>query len=228
MPFWLSAPKVSKDERLIKGVLGPGHRRYTILIPEGYTGQQTTPLVIALHFGGHGTPYYGELFLREFISPALKGLTAIIAAPDCPTQDWTMPESEAFILDLLSFIMDQYNIDPIKILITGYSIGGIGTWHMAGRYPERFTVALAMAAQPPEGVSIDEWKLPLYVIHGRDDELFPIVNTSKVIVQLENQGKDVTYRILEKASHFEVPKYLGPLQDAVPWIVDKWGGFERG
>jgi predicted peptidase len=222
MPFWLSAPKTSKDRRYVKGVLGPNHGRYTLSIPEDYTGNQPVPLVVALHYGGHGIPFYGELILRELIEPALRELGAIILAPDCPTEDWSQPESDQFILDLLSHVGDQYNLDPRKTLITGYSLGGIGTWHLAGQFPDRFATALVMAAQPPENTSVTNWTVPLYVIHGRDDELFPIVNTTKVIVQLENNDVDIAYRILERVSHFETQKFFTPLQDAVPWVLNHW------
>ena len=222
LPFWMSAPKTSKDKRYVKGILEPKHNRYTLSIPENYTGDQPVPLVLVLHYGGHGMPFYGELILRELIEPALRAMDAIILAPDCPAADWIQPEIDQFILDLLSHVGDQYNIDPHKVLITGYSLGGIGTWHLAGRYPDRFTAVLAMAAQPPEYASMMDWPVPIYVIHGREDELFPVVNTTKVVVQLENRDVDITYRILEQVSHFETQKYYVPLQAAVPWILDRW------
>jgi hypothetical protein len=226
LPFWLSSPKTSKDKRVIKGVIGRKNRRYTLLIPEKYSDIQRNPLVIALHYGGHGTPYYGEFILRDLIAPALGELNAIMVAPDCPAKDWTAPDSETLILDLLSYLENQYKIDSQKVLITGYSIGGIGTWHMAGRFPGRFAAALAMAAQPPKNFSIDEWSVPMYVIHGRDDEVFPIVDTTKVVIQMENQKKDVAYRILEQVRHFETYKYISPLKDAIQWVIDRWGNIE--
>ena len=31
-------------------------RRYTLVIPDGYTGQEAAPLIISLHYGGGVTP----------------------------------------------------------------------------------------------------------------------------------------------------------------------------
>jgi predicted peptidase len=222
LPFWLNAPKISRDQQMIKDVLEPEHRRYTLLIPEDYGQTQRMPLVISLHYGGHGIPYYGELMLRELIYPSLRSLRAVIAAPDCPGKDWTLAESSNFVLDLLAHLKDQYDIDPKKILITGYSLGGIGAWQMAYYHPDLFSGAIVMAAQPPEWISVGEWSVPLYVIHGREDEHFGIVNTTRMVVQLEEAGKDVTYRILERVRHYEVSKYSTPLQQTVPWILDRW------
>jgi predicted peptidase len=222
LPFWLVVPGESKDKRLKKEVLPPGQRRYTLLIPEEYQGNTPVPLVIALHFSGHGLPFYGELFLTDFVGPALSKLGAIIVAPDCPAKDWTCPESEAFILDLLDFIERKYNIDPNRVLLTGFSMGGIGTWYLAGKFQDRFSAALIMAAAPPENTVTTDWSLPLFVIHAREDQLFPIANTTRVVVKLEEFGVDIAYRILEHTTHYETQKFMIPMQDAVIWILEHW------
>ena len=35
-------------------------RRYTLVIPEGYTGQESVPFILSLHYGGQVTPFYGR------------------------------------------------------------------------------------------------------------------------------------------------------------------------
>jgi hypothetical protein len=91
-------------------VLQPGHRRYTIAIPKGYTSGQPVPLVLALHFGGSVTPFYGKLILTGLVEPALRKLGAIIVAPDCTARDWTQPQSEADVLALLDSVQDTYYV----------------------------------------------------------------------------------------------------------------------
>lgn len=223
LPFWLNASKVSKDKRFLQDVLPPGSRRYTLMKPVTIPPGEKLPLVIALHFGGHGFPYYGELFLTDLIEPSLRGLGALMVAPDCPGKDWTQPASEQFILDLLDHIQDQYSTDPERVLITGFSMGGIGVWHLLSRFPDRFTAALIMAANPPEGAGEIEWDGPLYILHGNKDERFPIVNTTRVVIQLEERGFDLLYRVLESAAHYDTHKFKAPLEAAVPWILDRWG-----
>lgn len=222
LPFILTAPRASKDKLFMRDVLPPGHRRYSLCLPEGFTEGQKFPLVIALHFSGHGMPYYGELFLTDFIEPALRGLGAVIVAPDCPAKDWTQAESERFVLDLRDHLRDHFSIDPKRVLITGYSMGGIGTWHMASRFQDQFSAGLVMAANPPENAMEVEREFPLYVIHSREDELFPIVETTRFVVALEERGADINYRILEKATHFETHQFRDPLEEAVPWVLDQW------
>lgn len=223
LPFWMGAPKVSSDQRLVQGVLPPGTRRYTMIKPGDMHPNQSIPLVVALHFGGHGMPFYGELFLTDFVEPGLRELDAIMVSPDCPAKDWTQPESERFVLDLIDWIFDQYPVDPKRVLLAGFSMGGIGVWHLLQRFPERFSAAIVMAAQPPDGVEDLDWEGPLCLIHGRDDELFPLVETNQVAIALEKRGYELSYRILESVTHYQTHKYRAPLVDAVPWIQARWG-----
>jgi predicted peptidase len=217
----------SRDTRgyqpgLQREVLNPGYRRYTISVPFGYSGDQPTPLILALHYAGHGMPYYGELILQSLIEPAFRELEPIIVAPDCRAKDWTQPESEQLILDLLDTLQDQFNIDPNRILIAGYSLGGSGTWHYAGRYPERFTSAMIMAGRPPDDVLETDWCIPLMAIHGRKDEVAPLQATKEAVLALEEKGVDIELRILENVTHYETHYFVPALRNAIPWLLEKW------
>ena len=72
--------------------------RYTLSLPDSFSSGKSYPLVVALHYGGEVTPFYGKAFLTSFVEPALKGLDAIIFAPDCPLSGWTNPVSESAVL----------------------------------------------------------------------------------------------------------------------------------
>jgi dipeptidyl aminopeptidase/acylaminoacyl peptidase len=79
-----------------------------------------------------------------------------------------------------------------------------------------------MAAEPPENALATDWTLPLFVIHAREDQLFPIANTTRMVVKLEESGVDIAYRILEHTTHYETQKFMIPMQDAVTWIRERW------
>ncbi len=196
--------------------------RYTLSIPENYTGKTAVPLVLALHYGGHGSPFYGKFMLTDMVEPALRDLDAIIVSPDCPSSDWTQPESEAFVIELLDNIQAKHNIDANRVLVTGYSLGGMGTWHLAASYPERFAAAVVMAGMPPDNALEIEWDVPLYVMHGRDDEVLPIDPTLSAVAQLQSQGVDIKIKILEGVTHYETHLFVEPLKETIPWIREYW------
>jgi len=199
-------------------LLQPGNRRYTIAIPRGSDGSRLLPLVVALHFGGPPTPYIGRAFLEAVVAPGRRSLDAFLVAPDCTGSDWTGPRSERDLLELLDFLLATYPIDPAKVLLTGYSMGGIGAWHLASRHQDRFAAALIMAGEPSSKAIKADWHIPIYVIHSRDDEIVPLRPTERGVAKLRNRGVDVELVVLEGVTHYQSPRYVPALEASVPWI----------
>ncbi|MFQ5810931.1 MAG: prolyl oligopeptidase family serine peptidase, partial [Armatimonadota bacterium] len=68
-----------------------------------------------------------------------------------------------------------YNIDPDRVYVTGVSMGGTGTWHVALRHPDRFAGLAAVAGR---GGNIRQLgpnvgAVPAYVVHGGADDVVP-------------------------------------------------------
>lgn len=218
-----SVPSAAQQPGLYRGSLGPNGRRVSIAIPRGYSENESSPLVLALHWGGPLYPFIGGDLLAGLVEPALRELGAIMVAPDRTTEDWINPQSEADLLDLLDRIQAEYAVDPARTLITGYSIGGMGTWYMAARNQGLFAAAIPISAQPLPGSADVGWEIPLYVIHGRQDELFPLAETEAAVRQLEASGVAVELAVVDPATHFETERFREPLQRAIPWIQGTWG-----
>jgi predicted peptidase len=197
-------------------------RHFSIAIPDDYDRQSALPLIFTLHYGGPVSPYYGYELLANLVEPALHQLGAIIVAPDCNHGHWANSQSESEILELYDFIQETYRIDKQKTLLTGYSLGGVGTWYIAGRHQERFAAALPMAAHPPADVSEFSWDIPLYLIHGREDQLFPLEPLESFVEQLAASGNPIQLVVLEGVTHYETFLYTEPLAEAIPWIRRTW------
>jgi len=200
----------------------PHDQRYTIAIPRMYTGAEATPLVVALHYGGPVTPFYGKGILAGLVEPAWRELGAIVVAPDCQHTNWTNPQSEAEIIALLEYLQAHYAIDARKTVLTGYSLGGSGTWYLAARHQDKFAAAVPMAGWPQPDSADVEWKIPLYVIHSRQDELVPHEQTERVVYQLKDRGVAVDLVLLDGITHYETERFVKPLRAAVPWIRRVW------
>ena len=56
--------------------------RFTIWVPEEIQSGRPVPLVLGAHFGGQVTPFMGGEYLDMLVIPALKGLGAVIVAPE--------------------------------------------------------------------------------------------------------------------------------------------------
>jgi predicted peptidase len=208
--------------RIQEHILQPGNLHYSIAIPKNSSEDQQKPLILALHFAGYRFPFCGKQILTELAEPALRELGAFIVAPDCTGPDWTHSRSEADVLTILDHIYKTYPIDPAQTLITGYSMGGIGTWYLAARHQELFSAALIMAGTPPPNIARVEWQIPHLIIQSRQDEIMPPQPTISAVEQLKENGRDVELILLDGVTHFETWRYTVPLHAAMAWIQKAW------
>jgi predicted peptidase len=196
--------------------------RYTIYIPPDYSPSTPVPLILALHFGvrgGDATGAGGDV-VEILIGPALVELGAIIVAPDSERGDWSSPENDKAVNTLLDMVETQYAIDKKKVAVTGYSMGGAGSWHFAEKFPERFSAAIPVSGRPP--ASAAGWRLPVLAIHSRDDQVASFDPTAARIVELQKAGVDAKLIPLTGITHYQMSRFRDALRQAVPWLREVW------
>jgi len=196
--------------------------RFAISLPRNLSPAKPVPLVLALHYGGRVTPFYGKEFLTVLVEPAFRDLNAIIVAPDCPVRGWNNLISEKAIMTLIDFMKQNYNIDKSRILITGYSMGGIGTWYFAAKYPSLFSAAIPISALPDPKTTPVIKEIPLYVIHSRNDEVFPLDRVRNLVDKQRSGGASIHFVIVNGISHYETYRFVKPLMKTIPWIKQVW------
>lgn len=201
----------------------PGtERRYTLVIPRGYLRAESVPLVVSLHFGGRVTPWIGRSLLDQLIEPALRDLGAIIVAPDSAAGGWANPTAEQHVLELIEYIESNYKVDPERTLLTGYSMGGMGTWYLAPRHPDIFETAVPIAGRPQEDVTETEWQTPTLVLNSTADELIPIAPALETVEVLQAKGAPIEITVVEQITHFQIPRYREHLMNVIPWVEQVW------
>lgn len=194
--------------------------RYTINIPLDFDPAIPLPLIIALHFGGETTPFYGERMITQLCGPAFRPLPAIIVAPDALSDNWTSKENEQVVLSTYDHIVKNYNIDKKKTLLTGFSMGGHGTWYIAGRHQDLFSAAIPIAAQPDQTTS--DWTIPVYAIHSRGDKVIPIGPAREYITKMRKNGANMRLMNTRSIPHHRTELYAKPLRDTLPWLKGVW------
>jgi predicted peptidase len=196
--------------------------RYTISIPANHSPATPVPLILALHFGvggGDAAGAGGEI-VQILIGPALAELGAIIVAPDSVRGNWSTPENEKAVNALLDMVLAHYAIDKNKIAVTGYSMGGAGSWHFAEKFPERFSAAIPVAGRPPASAS--GWRLPVLAIHSRDDQVVPFDPTEARIAELQKAGVNAKLIAVIGITHYQTNRFRNALRQAVPWLREVW------
>lgn len=205
------------------GVLADGTKiRYTVLVPKGYKtgkkGQKKLPLVLALHYGGRVTPFYGAGLVKALVGPALKDLNAIIVAPDSLGYGWRGGKDESYVLALLAGVEKAYSVDKKREIVAGFSMGGMGSWYFAGKYPKRFSAMVAVAGRPLS----KNIKIPVFAVHSTIDKVVPFGPTQSWMKELKKRGHNAELLVLNNLKHYEVSGYVASMKKSVPWILKVW------
>lgn len=211
-------------QQTVSGVDG-ATLRYTILVPDGYSRATPAPLIVMLHYAGTVTPFYGRGMIDGLAQPAFAPLHAIVIAPDSLGGDWTTAQNGAAVVWLTRAIMKRYAVDPGKVVLSGYSMGGIGTWYIGSKNQDLFTAAIPVASAPAGDPS---WTIPLYVIHSRDDHVLPIGPVRDEVARLKAAGAHVEWRELTGPTHYDTSAFIPAVTDAGRWLAQSWSGAGIG
>jgi phospholipase/carboxylesterase len=183
----------------------PGSRGgHSLYVPEYYTPDRSWPLVMALH-GGHG---HGRAFLWSWLRDA-RSRGAILVTPTATGPTWALMGEDTDTPNLgriLQSVRQRCNVDPERLLLTGLSDGGTFCYVTGLESTSPFThLAPVAAAFHPlmAGVADAERlrRLPVYLVHGRLDWMFPVEVARHAQQALSIAGAAVTYRELDDLSH---------------------------
>ncbi len=183
----------------------PGSRGgFSLYVPEYYTPDRAWPLVMALH-GGSGN---GRGFLWSWLRDA-RSFGAVLVAPTATGPTWALMGEDADTPNLariLDLVRARWNIDPTRLLLTGMSDGGTFSYVSGLEYGSPFTHLAPVAAtfHPLMAQTADAARLrglPVYIVHGRLDWMFPVEVARQARAVLSAAGANVTYRELDDLSH---------------------------
>jgi len=209
---------------------------YTAHVP---AGDGPFPTVLALHgFGASAHDLIG-------LAPILHAGGALVLCPEGPAAFqiaegmlgfgwWPIREEqeidpEAFdeARQLLRRFLDdacaRYPIDPRKIVVLGFSQGGVMGYDLVLSDPTRFAGLVALSSWLPEPVAqaIPQQEglenFPALVIHGTQDPMIPVERAQESREILQKRGLNVHYR------EFEMQHEISPdaLRELVVWLEEK-------
>jgi phospholipase/carboxylesterase len=173
-------------------------------VPEYLTGSTPAPVVFALH-GGSG---HGRVFLWSWLREA-RSRGVILVAPTASGDTWSLMEPEvdsARLSRILTHVRAHWSVDPTKMLLTGMSDGGTFTLLSGLDSDSPFTHLAPVAASfHPLLVTMTEPErihgLPVYLVHGALDWMFPIHTGRTANQTLSMAGANVVFREIADLSH---------------------------
>ena len=178
----------------------PVDLRYLVHRPAKTEGK--LPLVIFLHGSGERGEDLNLLKVHGPLKLIANGsdIPAIVAAPQCPAGKTWDPLAVKALTDHL---VATEAVDPARILLTGISMGGFGTWGTALAYPDTFAAIAPICGGA--GIGILEVgkiaKLPCWIFHGKDDEVVPARFSEQMAAALEKVKAPVKLTLYPGVGH---------------------------
>lgn len=202
------------------------------------------PLVLFLHgAGGRGTDNRKQITDQPaslvFIQPDNQARWPVfMVAPQCPPdQQWVAmswgepsgrgkrPDAPTWPLAAAVALVDRLlathpDIDPNRVFVTGFSMGGYGTFDAAARWPAKWKAAVPICGGYDETKVAALAGLPLWAFHAEDDATIPVTRTRVLIEALRARGgrpRYTEYPAAAKHGHFSwLPAYADP--QLLPWM----------
>ena len=111
---------------------------YGLVIPKGHNFEEPCPLYVWLH--GRGDKQTNLHFIYERMRSAgqITPPGAIVLHPFGRQCVGFKFAGETDITEAIMDVQDRYNIDPHKVVLIGFSMGGAGAWHYGAHYAADF------------------------------------------------------------------------------------------
>jgi len=187
---------------------------YALFVPSSYDANDQAPLIVSLHglgrsydwlMGYHGLLDQAEANGYLVVTPLgyiRRGWYGSRSVEDAKDAEY----SEQDVMEVLSRVQDEFNIDDNRIYLWGHSMGGAGTYHIAAKHPDLFA-GLGVAAPAPESDApmneiLNRIKhLPILVLQGDEDEAVPVERTRSWVARMEELGMQHVYVEIPGGDH---------------------------
>ena len=179
------------------------------------------PLIIQLH--GAGERGYGEddLSLVDVYGFSKiigdKNYECMMVMPQCAPESFWVARIES-IIEFVSQLKEEFNIDENRVYLTGSSMGGFGTWYTSLARPDLFA-AIAPVCGGGMAWAASNLTMPVWAFHGSADETVSVIHSDEMTEAIRKSGGDVKYSRIEGAGHaFQEYAFT---EELIEWFLSK-------
>ena len=189
---------------------------YRLLRPAAEKNGEKYPLVLLMHGAGErGTDNEKQLNhgARMFENPVNREkYPAFVLAPQCPPEGyWAYPSRPATftpermpvlpaptpLIASVKELLDTYRtlpgVDTSRIYVIGLSMGGMATFDLAVRYPDRFAAAVPICGTVNPRRLENAKGVSFRIFHGDADDIVPVEGSRAAYRSLKKAGIPVEY-----------------------------------
>ena len=204
---------------IIKEVLrcDQGKMNYGVAHPENYEG---LPLLVYLHGAGERGEKLDHVYLHAIPKLLKEGreFPAVVLYPQCPGPFiWNNMVKE--LKELIDLVAAEYGIEKDRIMLTGSSMGGYGTWETAMCYPEYFAAIAPVAGGGVAWRALKLRKMPIKTYHGSVDTVVTPLQSEIMVEAVHNSGGKAELVYLEGLGHNDGIDEAYRNTDLIEWLL---------
>lgn len=177
--------------------------KYRFFAGRKLKGSKLYPLVIYLHGKGGDvmTPDVpGQA--RDFAKDAYYNKRpCFIIAPQCPTGEFWSGNNSANVIKVIEMLVKNLPVDEKRIYITGYSMGGYGTFDIVAKEPKLFAAAVPVAGGGNPSTADSMKRVPFWIFHGDADTVVNVEQSRKMVEALKKARGKVDYTEIPGGGH---------------------------
>lgn len=216
---------------------------YRLLRPEVEQEGEKYPLVLFLHGSGErGSDNEKQLFhgSQMWLNPVNReNYPAFVLVPQCPESGYwaytdrpssfepdqmpsDIPLSPVFrtLKELIDTYLAMPQVDKKRVYVIGLSMGAMGTYDLAIRYPEIFAAAIPICGtvNPTRLSAAKDVKFRIF--HGDADTVVPVSGSRQAYKALKAAGADIEYIEFPGVTHGSWnPAFTQP--DFMSWLFSQ-------
>lgn len=158
-----------------KITIGGNTREYLGYVPKNLGLKR--PLLISCHGINQDAPYQKDMLKIESIADTAKFVTVF---PQGENKSWDISGRKDinFILKIIDKMVEQYDIDPGRVYLSGFSMGGMFTYHAMNVIADRIAAFAPISGYTMSGVTANpnSRAVPIIHTHGTSDGVVPFEN----------------------------------------------------
>ena len=177
--------------------------KYVVYVPKAYNPEKPHPTILFLHGAGERGDD-GQVQAKVGLGPAIKKAEEkwnyIVIFPQVP-KGKNFTDIEKLVLAMIDKTKKEYKVDEKRLYCTGLSMGGMGTWFLACKYPDLFAAVAPICGRgnPADAVKIKD--LPIWNFHGDKDTAVNIKGSQDMIDAIKAAGGTPKFTIYPGVGH---------------------------
>ncbi|HTO95005.1 MAG TPA: prolyl oligopeptidase family serine peptidase [Bacteroidota bacterium] len=200
---------------------------YLTYLPKDYdvNGSTQWPAIIFLHGGSSRGSDLKRVKANGIPDRIERGkeLPFVVIAPQCPVdRRW---ETDDWFDIFYGEITSRYRIDTNRIYLTGFSLGGSGTWYLAMKHPSTFAAIAPISGKTSHLQFIMDNActlagMPIWMFHGTGDEIVDINETYQIAKKLDQCNVRYSLSTFEGYKHWQTQWEVYGEEKIYSWFLE--------